>query len=50
MSAKLIHISDSCKLFRKLFDYNPDIAKPVQSDFFARLCRLLLQESGCFEY
>ena len=31
MSAKLIHIPDSCKLFRKLFDYNPDIAKPVQS-------------------
>ena len=31
MSAKLIHISDLGKLFRKLFDFNPDIAKPVQS-------------------
>ena len=31
MSAKLIHFSDLGKLFRKLFDYNPDIAKRVQS-------------------
>jgi hypothetical protein len=31
MSAKLIYISDLGKLFRKLFDFNPDIAKRVQS-------------------
>ena len=41
MSAKLIYISDSGKLFWKLFDHNPDIAKPVQSDFQIRLLRVL---------